>query len=57
MKKPKTNTGGEVLLKKKGKKYFKELAKKRWAKHKEELKQWEKQKKPKKTSSTQIATE
>lgn len=55
MKKPKTGTGGEILLKKKGKKYFSDLAKKRWEKHKEKLKQWEIQNK-KKTSSTQIAT-
>lgn len=36
MKKP--TTGGAMLLKTKGKKYFSELAKKRWAKEKKEVK-------------------
>ncbi len=43
----KPKTGGDVLLKTKGKAYFSELAKKRWEKHKAKLKQWEKLKKKK----------
>lgn len=49
MKKP--NTGGAVLLKTKGKDYFRKLVKKRWDpwnKHKAELKQCSKLKKTKK---------
>lgn len=50
MKKP--TTGGEVLLKTKGKAYFSGLADKRWAKHRAKLKQWEIQKKKKLSSKT-----
>lgn len=39
----KPKTGGEVLLEKKGKKYFKKLAKDGWKKRRENLAKWKKE--------------
>jgi len=50
LKAPSTLTGGHVLLKKYGPKYFSDLQKKRWKKHKEQVKQWEKKTKKSKSS-------
>ena len=45
LKKP--SSGGETLLKKKGKKYFSKLAKDGWKTRRENLKKWEAQNKKK----------
>ena len=56
MEKPKTNTGGAVLLKTKGREHFVELAKKRWKKHRAELKEWEKNNKKNIQTATKLKT-
>lgn len=40
----KPKTGGEILLKKKGKKYFSKLAKDGWKKRREKIKEWNQKK-------------
>ena len=56
MKKPRTNTGGAVLLKTKGRKHFVDMVNTRWKKHRAELKEWEKNNKKNIQTATKLKT-